>query len=267
MSVYKGNLLIAANGAPGIPGTNGRNGIDGEGVMIVPTSTELHNNLDPQGSGNTGHNYADGHPSWCNIGGYRSGTGNGGQASDIYGYECYLSSGSGVRVEGYGNEVTTGSEGTHTEGKGNKVNRVDNGTHIEGMNHGYITPISLNSQGVHLEGFGFQGLPSGINISDGAHIGGYGITSNAIMFSMPHQMSSGESGYIRLIGTKTGTTDSKIGLALRNDGCLGVAGDIAFTALDSGGAPITTGPNADGRYTLGEIVQALIDAGILTPPL
>lgn len=266
MSVYKGNLLVAANGAPGIPGTNGRNGIDGEGVMIVPTATELHNNLDPQASGNTGDNYVDGHPQWCNIGGYHSGTGNGGQASDVYGYGCYLSSGSGVRVEGYENEVTNGAEGSHIEGKYNKVNRTDNGTHIEGMKHGYINPISITQQGVHLEGFAFEGIPTGVVISDGAHIGGYGLKTNSPMFSMPH-LNSGENSYIRLIGAKTGNETSKVGLALRNDGSLGIAGDLAFTAYDSAGVPITTGPNADGRYTLGEIVQALIDAGILAPPV
>lgn len=48
---------------------------------------------------------------------------------------------------------------------------------------------------------------------------------------------------------------------------MGIAGDLAFTAIDSNGNTITTGPHSDGRYTLGEIVKALIDAGILAPPL
>ena len=269
MSIYKGTQLIAANGAPGLNGANGRDGVDGGGVILKNTCTEIHNMVNVDGTIQGGNDAPYG-ASWCIVEGYGCKVGRAGQGSQVRGINCELSSGQGAQVEGNTVVVTSTGQGAHIEGHDNYVQLAGNGVHIEGKNHGYtespetINPITISNQGVHLEGYGFKGLPNDISISDGAHIGGYGITSSTTMISMPHQVSGDESGYIRLIGTKG---NNKIGLALRNDGCLGVAGDIAFTALDHSGAPITTGPNVDGRYTLGEIVKALIDAGILAPPL
>lgn len=268
MSIYKGTQLIAANGAPGLNGADGRDGVDGGGVILKNTCTELHNMVNVDGV-IQGTNDAPLGASWCTVDGYGCKVGQAGQGSQIRGMYCELSVGQGVQVEGNTVVVTRADQGAHIEGHDNYVSLAGNGVHIEGKNHGYIvypetiTPITIRNQGVHLEGFGFHDIPTDIVISDGAHIGGYGLTENSSMFSMPY-LNGGENTYIRLVGVKNG---NKVGLALRNDGSLGIAGDLAFTAYDRTGAPITTGPNADGRYTLGEIVQALIDAGILAPPL
>jgi hypothetical protein len=57
---------------------------------------------------------------------------------------------------------------------------------------------------------------------------------------------SGESTYIEAIGVKTGNTGDT-GRLMRNDGCMGIKGDLTFTAVDDHDQII-------GRYTLGEIV-------------
>jgi len=57
---------------------------------------------------------------------------------------------------------------------------------------------------------------------------------------------SGESTYIEAIGVKTGSTGDT-GRLMRNDGCMGIKGDLTFTAVDDHDQVI-------GRYTLGEIV-------------
>lgn len=273
MSIYKGTQLIAANGAPGLNGANGRDGVDGGGVILKNTCTELHNMVNIDGNIN-GTNDAPYGASWCTVDGYGCKVGSAGQGSQIRGMYCELSTGQGVQVEGNTVIVSKGDQGAHIEGNHNYVELAGNGVHIEGMSHGYIvypetiTPITIRANGAHLEGFGFHDIPTGINVSDGVHIGGSGLTSSTPVFSMPHQRGNFESGYIRLIGLhKSGDENGILGLALRNDGCMGIAGDLAFTAIDSNGNTITTGPNVDGRYTLGEIVKALIDAGILAPPL
>lgn len=273
MSIYKGTQLIAANGAPGRNGADGRDGVDGGGVILKNTCTEIHNMVNIDGTIQGGNDAPLG-ASWCIVEGFGSKVGQAGQGSQVRGMYCELSNGQGVQVEGNRVVVSRGDQGAHIEGNYNYVELAGNGVHIEGKNHGYITypetitPITISNQGVHLEGIGFQDIPTGITISDGAHIGGSGLTSSTPVFSMPYQRGGFESGYIRLIGLHKGSdTNGILGLALRNDGCMGIAGDLAFTALDSAGNAITTGTSADGRYTLGEIVKALIDAGILAPPL
>ena len=278
MSIYKGTQLIAANGAPGqngAPGAPGHDGINGNGVLVVATCTEISNNIDYDNTDmNSGENYVEGNQSWCKVGGWRSGLGNAGQAADVFGYGCYLDTGTGVHIEGYGTTVGIASQGTHIEGMNNYVKLAGNGCHIEGNSIGepaspgqdkFANGIEINKQGVHVEGFGHKGIS--IQYSDGAHIGGYGITANTPALSMPHQRSGYESGYIEMVGLKKSGVNGEFARIMRNDGSMAIGGDMAFTALDSTGNPIITGPNADGRYTLGEIVQALIDAGILNPPL
>lgn len=274
MSIYKGTQLIAANGAPGLNGANGRDGVDGGGVILKNTCTELHNMVNVDGN-IQGTNDAPYGASWCTIDGYGCKAGSAGQGSQIRGMYCELSVGQGAQVEGNTVVVTETGQGAHIEGNYNYVYRAGNGTHIEGYGHGWQgyggepTPIWFTTNGGHLEGWKFNGVPTGISLSEGAHIGGYGLEEDSPMFSMPKIYDTfGTSNYIRIIGTKDSSNHGKVGLALRNDGCLGIGGDLAFTAVNPiTGSPITTGPNADGRYTLGEIVQALIDAGILAPPL
>ena len=272
MSIYKGTQLIAANGAPGLNGANGRDGVDGGGVILKNTCTELHNMVNIDGTVQ-GTNDAPYGASWCTIDGYDCIVGSAGQGSQIRGMHCELERGQGVQVEGNTVVVTDAGQGAHIEGRYNYVNIVSNGCHIEGMGHGdngygeNPSPINVQHEGVHVEGFGHGGLP--LVYSDGAHIGGYGITANTPMLSMPYQRPGYESGYIELIGLKhSGSSgNGEYARVMRNDGSMAINGDLAFTALNSAGNPITTGPNADGRYTLGEIVKALIDAGILAPPL
>jgi len=75
MSVWKGNNLIAA-AIPGRNGTNGADGRNGDGIMIVRTRTELHNNIDANGQIEMTNKVipASGelepHASWCEVGGY-----------------------------------------------------------------------------------------------------------------------------------------------------------------------------------------------------
>ena len=267
MSIYKGTQLIAANGAPGLNGADGRDGVDGGGVILKNTCTEIHNMVNIDGTIQGGNNAPLG-ASWCIVEGFGSKVGQAGQGSQVRGMYCELSSGQGVQVEGNKVIVTNAGQGAHIEGRYNYVNIVSNGCHIEGMGHGYDgNPINVQHEGVHVEGFGHQGLP--LVYSDGAHIGGYGITANTPMLSMPHQRGGYESGYIELIGLKyvSGGGNGEYARVMRNDGSMSIAGDLAFTAVNpSNGDPITTGLHSDGRYTLGEIVQALIDAGILVPP-
>lgn len=261
MSIYKGTQLIAANGAPGLPGANGRDGINGNGVLVVDTCTEISNNVDAHGaSGNTGGNYVNGNQQWCKVGGYHSGLdGTTGQASEVFGYDCHLGGGTGVHVEGYRCGLDHGAQGTHVEGCYNGSVQLGNGSHLEGFNNGFsgIT----NYRGVHIEGSEHTGVS--VRLSDGAHIGGYGLTEDTPTLSMPYQRSDSggnyESTYIEAIGLKT-SGNGEYARVMRNDGSMAIGGDMAFTALDSSGHSL-------GRFTLGEIVEALINAGILYPPV
>lgn len=271
MSIYKGTQLIAANGAPGATGPAGADGINGNGVLVVATCTEISNNIDYDNTdNNSGQNYVDGNQAWCKVGGYRSGLGNAGQAADVYGYGCYLDIGTGVHVEGYGTTVGNASQGAHVEGYNNYVKIAGNGCHIEGNGLGepaspdqdkFANGIQIQGQGMHVEGFGHQGdLRLSFDLSDGAHVGGYGLTDNSATLTMPALRTGYEDTNIEAIGLKGDSLNGELGRVMRNDGSVGIAGDLSFTAVDSAGNDI-------GRYTLGEIVQALITAGILNPPL
>ena len=271
MSIYKGTQLIAANGAPGAPGVPGADGINGNGVLVVATCTEISNNIDYNNTVyNSGRNYVDGNQSWCKVGGYRSGLGNAGQAADVYGYGCYLDIGTGVHIEGYGTTVGNASQGAHVEGFNNYVKIAGNGCHIEGNGLGepaspdqdkFANGIQIQGQGMHVEGFGHQGdLRLSFDLSDGAHVGGYGLTDNSATLTMPALRTGYEDTNIEAIGLKGDSLNGELGRVMRNDGSVGIAGDLSFTAVDSAGNDI-------GRYTLGEIVQALITAGIINPPL
>ena len=287
MSIYKGTQLIAANGAPGQNGAPGADGINGNGVLVVATCTEISNNIDYNNTDmNSGRNYVEGNQSWCKVGGYRSGLGNAGQAADVFGYGCYLDTGTGVHIEGYGTTVGIASQGTHIEGMNNYVKLAGNGCHIEGHSIGepaspgqdiFANGIEINKQGVHVEGFGHLSTP--FSLSDGAHIGGYGVSSNSETTYPGWGGTPGakiktnpafgaENTYIEAIGLKNSFDNyGNLGRVMRNDGCMAIKGDLTFTALGLDGNVITNGSNVDGVYTLGEIVKALIDAGILAPPL
>ena len=261
MSVYKGTQLIAANGAPGRPGADGR---DGEGIIVVDTCTEISNNLDAHGaSGNTGENYVSGNQQWCKVGGYHSGLdGSAGQASEVFGYECHLGTGTGVHVEGYNCSLDKGGQGAHIEGSYNGAVKLGNGSHLEGFNNGIVNNLSelANNRGIHIEGSEHEDIS--VNLSDGAHVGGYGLTADTPMLSMPHQRDGHyESTYIEAIGLKegSGSGNGEYARLMRNDGSMAIAGDLAFTAIGDENREL-------GRYTLGEIVQALITAGILPGP-
>ena len=300
MSIYKGTQLIAANGAPG---QNGRDGIDGGGVVLVPVCTELHNMIDADGV-NRGTNSVNSSASWCTVEGYDCSIGPNTSHSQVRGSSCSLSAGLGAQVEGYrvfveqgdegvhaeghSNDIRTATIGSHTEGYNNLVNNgagghiegfdsvikaVGNGVHIEGAKHGWRTSGEAEfahgldidgKQGLHIEGYGHRGnLSLTYSLSDGAHVGGYGLDDNSRTITMPAHRTGYESTNIEVIGLKSGG----VARITANDGSMGIAGDLAFTALDSNGDVITNGSNPDGRYTLGEIVEALIQAGILTPPL
>lgn len=256
MSVYKGTQLIAANGAPGRNGTDGRPGTDA-GVMIVGSFTELHNNLNPGGvqevtNTSTGSN-------WSSVGGYRSSI-SAGQASIVFGYGNSLSGTQNASVFGYNNNCSQIGQGGLISGYNNTVTTLNPGSVVFGMRNNVNTTLHDGCTILGME----HDLNGSINISDGAIIAGYNVTGNSMLPTMPHQKNAGsyESSDLIRIGLKkgTGSGDGEVGIRVRNDGCVGISGDLAFEALDSGGISL-------GTYTLGEIVQALITAGILTPPV
>lgn len=263
MSVWKGNNLIAAT-VPGQNGANGTDGRNGEGIMIVKDFTELHNNINVNGSIEMRNRVVpasgelEPHASWCEVGGYDNEIVGTGQATMVWGYGNTVSDGQCGAVFGYGNEVDGIGQGGNVEGFENVVNSMGQGAHIEG----YENLIDRPRQGVHVEGYGhnFSSTSSGdteLGLSAGGHLGGYGLTSIDDNF-IKTRVISGESTYIEAIGVKNGVTGDT-GRLMRNDGCMGIKGDLTFTAVNDNDQII-------GRYTLGEIVQALITAGILPDP-
>lgn len=251
MSIYKGTQLIAANGAPGRNGTDGRPGTDA-GVMIVNDFTELHNNLNPGGvqevtNTSTGSN-------WSSVGGYRSSI-NAGQASIVFGYENSLERTQNASVFGYKNSCTDIGQGGLISGYRNTVNDLGNGAVV----FGYGNTVDDSDNGVTVLGYGHN-VNQYVNVSDGGIVAGYHVTKDSSLPTMPHQRTGYESTDIALIGLKDSSTNGEVAIRVRNDGSVGIAGDLGFNALDSGGYSL-------GTYTLGEIVKALQDAGILTPPV
>lgn len=261
MSVYKGTQLIAANGNPGRDGIDGRPGADGQGVQIVSTSTELHNNIDVGGGNNPGYNTAN-NCSWCEVGGYQSHV-SGGQAAFVHGYNCSTTSGSGVAIVGYNNHVDqAGNQGWFVEGKDNSTVTIGVGGHIEGYKNTFELP-NVMSEGVHIEGTGH----TAIRVGRGGHQGGINITANTPLLAMPHQGSGAGNSIIEAIGGDSRNLNGEFARILRDDGSMGLSGDICVVAYRNDGSPLTTANHGDGTYTIGEIVQALIDANIPIPRL
>lgn len=254
MSVYKGTQLIAANGAPGRNGTDGRPGTDA-GVMIVSSFTELHNNLNPGGvqevtNTSTGSN-------WSSVGGYRSSI-SAGQASIVFGYGNSLSGTQNASVFGYNNNCSQIGQGGLISGYNNTVTNLNQGSVVFGMRN------TVNGglwDGFTILGMGHD-IYSNINMSEGGIVAGFNVSEDSSLPTLPHQRPNYQSNDLIRIGLKVGdgTGNGEVGIRVRNDGCVGIAGDLSFNALDSGG-------NSLGTYTLGEIVKALQNAGILTPPV
>lgn len=252
MSIYKGSQLIAANGAPGRNGTDGRpgtDGQDGQGIMIVNSHTELHNNINPGGTGEITNEATN--SAWASVGGYRSKI-SAGQASIVFGYANELSQTQCASVFGYENQCSYVGQGGFITGYENIVNHIGQGSVVLG----YGNTVSSSRQGITV--LGMNNTENNI-VSEGGIIAGYGVTPNSILPSLSYQRSGGayESTDLIRIGLKKNS--SEVGIRVRNDGCVGISGDLAFTAVDSSGHDI-------GRYTLGEIVEALQNAGIITPP-
>ena len=252
MSIYKGTQLIAANGAPGRNGTDGRPGTDA-GVMIVNDFTELHNNLNPGGVQEVTNTSIG--SSWSSVGGYRSSI-NAGQASIVFGYGNSLDTTQNASVFGYENSCNNIGQGGLISGYRNTINRLGNGAIV----FGYGNTVNNSQDGITVLGYGHN-IGSNINISDGSIVAGHHVTENSSSPTMPYQRPGYESTNIALIGLKnSSSTNGEVAIRVRNDGSVGIAGDLGFNALDSSG-------NSLGTYTLGEIVEALQNAGILTPPV
>lgn len=251
MSIYKGTQLIAANGAPGENGIDGQNG---QGIMIVNSFTELHNNIDEDGHIEM-KNFAEG-CSWCTVGGYDNLVGGSGQGMFVHGYGNRVGGAQGGIVTGYGNSVTNIGQGGCVEGYENALTNGAQGVHIEGCENVIKDPVG----GIHVEGYKHNFGNVSLGFPQGAHLGGYCLSSINSNFIKSNMRAGREQSYIEAIGVKTGTDTGTVGRLMRNDGCMGIEGDLTFTAVDSQGTDI-------GRYTLGEIVEALIQAGILAPPL
>lgn len=257
MSVWKGNNMIAAT-VPGPAGQNGTNGTNGQGIMIVPNFAELHNNINSNGQIEM-TNFAEG-CTWCSVGGYDNLIGGGGQGELVFGYGNRVTGGQAGIVTGYENHVATIGQGGCVEGYQNGLNDAAQGVHIEG----YENLIKYPDMGVHVEGYkhNFSDTSSGqtsLSLTPGGHLGGYGLSNINSNFIKSHVRGGREESFIEAIGVKTGPDTGTLGRLVRNDGCMGIEGDLTFNAVDSDGHDI-------GRYTLGEIVEALIQAQILPDP-
>ena len=257
MSVYKGTQLIATNGAPGKNGTDGRPGADGrngDGIMITNSFVELHNNINENGRIEITNESE--HSNWSSVGGYGNFI-NAGQASIVFGYRNSLSSTQNASVFGYENNCANIGQGGFVSGKYNTINELGNGTTVLG----HSNTIDLESNGAIVLGSNHN-IDNGYTVSDGGIIAGFHVTDDSSLPSMPHRKVGDYEGTdLILVGIKKGSGtsgDGEIGIRVRNDGCVGISGDLSFNALNSGGSSL-------GHYTLGEIVKALQDAGILTP--
>ena len=258
MSVYKGTQLIATNGTPGKngtdgrPGTDGRNGQNGQGIMINNSFVELHNNINADGTIEITNESEQ--SNWSSVGGYGSSI-SAGQASIVFGYRNSLRSTQNASVFGYENNCINIGQGGFVSGKYNTINELGNGTTVLG----HSNTIDLESNGAIVLGSNHN-IDNGYTVSDGGIIAGFHVTDDSSLPSMPHMKEDYESTNLILIGLKKGngsSGDGEVGICVRNDGCVGISGDLAFEALNSNGS-------SRGRYTLGQIVIALQEAGILT---
>ncbi len=257
MSVYKGTQLIATNGAPGRNGADGRNGTNGQngqGIMIVGNFTELHNNINENGAIEITNE--SGQSSWSSVGGYRNFI-SAGQASIVFGFQNSLSRTQNASVFGYENNCVNIGQGGFVSGQNNTINGLGNGAAVFGCRN----TVDFERNGGTILGYSHD-IDDDI-VSDGGIIAGFHITGDSSLPSMPHQRGGYESTDLILVGLKKGdgtSGDGEVAIRVRNDGCVGISGDLSFEALDSSGY-------TRGRYTLGEIVTALQNAGILTPPV
>lgn len=255
MSVYKGTKLIATNGAPGKNGTDGRPGTDGrngQGIMITNSFVELHNNINEDGRIEITNESEQ--SNWSSVGGYGSFI-SAGQASIVFGYRNSLRSAQTASVFGYENNCINIGQGGFVSGKYNTINGLGNGTTVLG----HSNTIDLKNNGAIVLGSNHN-IDNGYTVSDGGIIAGFHVTDDSSFPSMPHQRPGYEGTDLIHIGLKKGdgtSENGEVGICVRNDGCVGISGDLAFEALDSNGS-------SRGRYTLGQIVIALQEAGILT---
>lgn len=255
MSIYKGNKLIAANGAPGRNGTNGANGRDGangQGIMIVSAFNEIHNNIDEDGHIEM-TNIATG--TWNTVGGYRSSVANG-QGSLAYGFGAHTR-GQGCIVLGNTVRNGGGSQGTVILGNDIDVSRTDNGSIIAGMN---IKSDDDMGQGAVVLGYGHTYLPE----HDGSFVLGMGAANSGS--SLLTADMRGRSSGSWVVETVAGNAMTGLGngnplRCMNVNGDIGIAGDLAFYAYNKNDRN-----QKIGQFTLTEIVNALIDAGILTLP-
>ena len=256
MSIYKGTQLIAANGAPGRNGTNGANGRDGangQGIMIVSSFNELHNNINANGTvelTNTGTG------TWNTVGGYQSQVANG-QGSVAYGFRTFtrgqgcIALGNNVRNDG-------GPQGSIILGNEIDVSGTDNGSIVAGKN---IESDDDMGQGAVVLGYGHTFLPE----HDGSFVLGMGATSNGS--SLLTDDMRGRSSGSWVVETVAGNSTTGLGngnplRCMNVNGDIGIAGDLAFYAYNKNDRN-----QKIGQFTLTEIVNALIDAGILAPPV
>ena len=256
MSIYKGTQLIAANGAPGRDGTDGTNGRDGTdaGVMIVRNFTELHNNLNPNGGQEVTNTSIN--SNWSSVGGYRSSIIGVGQGSIVFGCGNSLKNTQSASVFGYNNNCSQIGQGGLISGYNNTVASLGQGSVVFGYNNTVNTSLPNGFTILGME----HDLNGNMNMSDAGIIAGYNVTKDSTLPTMPRQKVGYESNDLIRIGLKhgAGSGNGEVGIRVRNDGCVGISGDLAFEALDSGGYSL-------GTYTLGGIVKALQNAGISIP--
>lgn len=266
MSIYKGTQLIAANGAPGANGHNGTNGQNGQGIMIVPDFTELHNNINFDGEIEITNRVLsapgeEAHASWCTVGGYNNTISGTGQATMVWGYGNDVSGSQSGAVFGYRNNVDGMGQGSLISGYENVVGQV-NTQGATFLGSGFNFPNNTNCyRGMLVQGDGHSAVL--IKNEGGVQLG-HDINENSALPKMPYGLTNTDKLILVGVSGSSSLTNGDIGLLLRDDGDLGILGDIGFTAKIPQGEP--NEGHIIGQYTLGEIVKALIDAGILPAP-
>lgn len=256
MSIYKGTQLIAANGAPGQNGQNGRDGQNGDGIMIVHTRTELHNNIDSDGEiemtnkvvASVGASEPP-HAAWCEVGGYNNMIVDTGQATMVWGYGNTVSGGQCGVIFGYGNEINGVGQGTCVTGYDNRLTSGTQGLTLMGYSNEINNDIHAK-QGMLIQGYGHTKLY--IDQNGGVQLG-YGLKDSATTAKPSMPKNTGVDSQVTMavgvrLGNENPSAQHAIGLALRGDGDVGVYGDIGFTAKD-----LVSGASL-GNYTLGAIV-------------
>lgn len=254
MSVWKGSNLIAA-AIPGQNGTNGTDGRNGDGIMIVKDFTELHNNINVNGSIEMRNQVvpasgeSEPHAAWCEVGGYDNMIVGTGQATIVWGYGNTVSGGQSGAIFGYGNDINSIGQGTLITGYENRLTSAPQGTTLIGYSNAIVNDNNLKA-GMFIQGHGHTKLY--ISQNGGVQLG-YGLKGSATTAKPSMPKNTGiDSQVAMVVGVRLGSegADSQhaIGLAVRGDGDVGVYGDIGFTAKDlSSGSTI-------GNYTLGSVV-------------